>query len=59
MAKTARQTESGILGAVHKTAIGLPRAGVIDMAAMHELGDLCRAPIRADQGQRKVAHRAK
>ena len=45
MAKTAKKTESGILGSVHKTAAGLHRAGVIDQAAMHEFDALCLAPV--------------
>ena len=45
MAKTAKKTESGILGSVHKTAAGLHRAGVIDQAAMREFDALCLAPV--------------
>jgi putative transcriptional regulator len=44
MAKTAK-TESGILGAVHKTAVGLHNAGVIDKATMREFDALCLTPV--------------
>ncbi len=45
MAKTARKTESGILGTVRQTAAGLHRAGVIDKATMREFDALCLTPV--------------
>ena len=45
MAKTASKTESGILGAVHKTAAGLRCAGVIDKATLREFDALCLTPV--------------
>lgn len=41
----AKKTESGILETVHKTAIGLHRAGVIDKATMREFDALCLTPV--------------
>lgn len=46
MAKTAGKTESGILGAVHKTAAGLRRAGVIDKETMREFDVLCLTTVK-------------
>ena len=45
MAKTAKMTENGILGTVHKSAAGLHRAGAIDKATMREFGALCLTPV--------------
>lgn len=45
MAKTAGKTDSGILGTVHKTAVGLHSAGVIDKATMREFDALCLTPV--------------
>jgi putative transcriptional regulator len=45
MAKAASKTDSGIFGTVHKTAAGLRRAGVIDMATMREFDALCLTPV--------------
>jgi putative transcriptional regulator len=45
MAKSASKTEKGILGAVHRTAVGLHRAGVVDKATMREFDALCLTPI--------------
>ncbi len=45
MAKPANRTEGGLLGAVHKTAAGLQRVGVIDKATMREFDALCLAPV--------------
>ncbi len=52
--KTARKTESGILGAVHKTAAGLRRAGVIDKATMREFDALCSDPGDADGAPEEI-----
>jgi putative transcriptional regulator len=45
MAKTANKTESGILGAVHETVVGLHRAGLVDKATMREFDGLCLTPV--------------
>jgi len=45
MAKTARETDSGILGSVHKTVAGLHRAGVVDKATMRGFDALCLTPV--------------
>jgi putative transcriptional regulator len=45
MAKRADKTETGILGAVHKTVAGLHRVGVIDKATMREFDALCLTPV--------------
>jgi len=45
MAKTTNKSDSGILGTVHKTAVGLRRAGVIDKATMREFDALCLTPV--------------
>lgn len=44
MAK-ARKTEDRILGTVHKTAVGLHRAGIIDKPTMREFDALCLTPV--------------
>ncbi|MDB6000494.1 MAG: transcriptional regulator, family, partial [Rhizobacter sp.] len=40
-----RKTKSAILEAVHETASGLSRAGVMDQVTMREFDRLCLAPI--------------
>ena len=40
-----KKTESRILSSVHRTAAGLHRAGVIDMATMREFDALCLTPV--------------
>lgn len=45
MSKMANKTEGGLLGAVHRTAAGLHRAGVIDKATMREFDTLCLPPV--------------
>jgi putative transcriptional regulator len=45
MAKLANKTDRGILGTVHKTAVGLHRAGVIDKATMREFDAMCLTPV--------------
>ncbi len=45
MTKTMRKRESGILATVHKTAVGLARANVIDKATMREFDELCLTPV--------------
>lgn len=45
MAKATKKTESDILGAVHKTAAGLHRAGVIDKVTMRKFDELCLTPV--------------
>jgi hypothetical protein len=47
-----RRTRSPILEAVHETATGLHKAGVMAQATLHEF-DCLRKPIRADE-KRKV-----
>lgn len=47
MAKTASKTESGILGTVHASVVGLHRAGVVDKATMREFDALCLTPVAA------------
>jgi putative transcriptional regulator len=42
----ARKTKSPILEAVHETAQGLYRAGVIDQVTMREFDQLCLPPIQ-------------
>jgi putative transcriptional regulator len=45
MVKAVRKLERGILGAVHKTAADLRRAGVLDKATMREFDALCLTPV--------------
>lgn len=45
MTTTASKPEGGILGTVHKTAIGLHGAGVIDKATMREFDAMCLTPV--------------
>lgn len=40
-----RKTKSAILEAVHETAQGLHKAGVMDQVTMREFDSLCLAPI--------------
>lgn len=40
-----RKPQSAILAAVHETASGLHKAGVIDQISMREFDHLCLAPI--------------
>ncbi|MDF5716034.1 MAG: DNA-binding transcriptional regulator [Rhizonema sp. NSF051] len=40
-----RKTKSAILEAVHETATGLHRAGVMDQVTLREFDRLCRPPI--------------
>ena len=45
MSKKSGKIESGILGSVHRTVIGLHNAGVIDKATMREFDNLCLTPV--------------
>jgi putative transcriptional regulator len=45
MAKTTTRIDSGILGTVHRTAVGLHRAEVVDKATMREFDALCLTPV--------------
>ncbi|UYO41570.1 DNA-binding transcriptional regulator [Rhodopseudomonas palustris] len=45
MTKPIHKRESGILATVHKTAVGLARANVIDKATMREFDELCLTPV--------------
>ena len=45
MPKKTIGTEGGILATVHKTTIGLHRAGLIDKATMREFDALCLTPV--------------
>lgn len=40
-----RKTQSPILGAVHDTAMGLHKAGVLDQVTLREFDQLCLPPI--------------
>lgn len=44
-----RKTKSSILEAVHDTALGLHRAGVMDQITLREFDQLCLAPIEPMQ----------
>jgi putative transcriptional regulator len=44
-AKLKVHGETGILGTVHGTALGLRRVGVIDKATMREFDALCLTPV--------------
>src|SRR5690606_35880601 len=45
--KTEKKTDSKILDAVHRTASGLHRAGVMDKQTLREFDALCLAPVRS------------
>lgn len=45
MAATKKMAESGILASVHRTAIGLHEAGLVDKATMREFDALCLTPV--------------
>lgn len=45
MAATKKMAESGILASVHRTAIGLHGAGLVDKATMREFDALCLTPV--------------
>jgi putative transcriptional regulator len=45
MAKTNNKAEGGILASVHKTAVGLHKAGLVDKATMREFDALCLTPV--------------
>ncbi|MFG1193087.1 helix-turn-helix domain-containing protein [Xanthobacter flavus] len=45
MAATKKKVESGILASVHRTAIGLREAGLVDKATMREFDALCLTPV--------------
>lgn len=40
-----KKTESPILAAVHETAEGMYRAGVMDQITLHEFDQLCVPPV--------------
>lgn len=39
------KAESGILASVHKTAVGLHKAGLVDKATMREFDAMCLTPV--------------
>lgn len=43
--KEGRRPRSDLLAAIHETATGLHRAGVMDLATMREFDALCLAPV--------------
>jgi putative transcriptional regulator len=45
MAKTAKKSKGGILDTIHKSVVGLHRAGVVDIATMREFDALCLTPV--------------
>jgi len=45
MATQKKRADSSILGAVHKTAAGLHKAGLVDKATMREFDSLCLTPV--------------
>ncbi|MET4701001.1 putative transcriptional regulator [Constrictibacter sp. MBR-5] len=45
MAKRTSRPEGGILGTVHRTAVGLHGAGVIDKETMRAFDALCLTPV--------------
>ncbi len=54
-----RKTKSAILEAVHETAKGLHKAGVMDRVTLREFDRLCLAPIEPlDPGQIKQIREA-
>ena len=52
-----RKTKSEILEAVHDTAKGLYKAGVMDQLALGEYDRLCLAPIAPPVNGAKVTNR--
>ncbi len=45
MATKGPQSESAILATVHKTALGLHKAGLVDKATLREFHALCLTPV--------------
>jgi putative transcriptional regulator len=45
MTQNSKKAENGILAAVHKTASGLHKAGLVDKATMREFDALCLTPV--------------
>ena len=45
MAAMKNKVEGGILASVHKTAVGLHKAGLVDKATMREFDALCLTPV--------------
>ncbi len=55
MAKTARKTQSGILGTVHKSVAGLHRIGLVDKPTLRKFDALCLAPVAATSQRSKLS----
>lgn len=51
MTTKSKRAESGILVSVHKTAIGLHHAGLVDKATMREFDALCLTPVEPLTGE--------
>jgi putative transcriptional regulator len=47
MATTKRKVRGGILASVHKTVVGLSKAGLVDKATMREFDALCLTPVES------------
>jgi len=47
----SKMAERGILASVHKTAIGLHEAGLVDKATMREFDALCLTPVEPLTGE--------
>ena len=45
MSAASRKSDGRILASVHKTAVGLHRAGLVDKATMREFDALCLKPV--------------
>ena len=45
MATNGRKAENTLLGSVHKTALGLHRAGIVDKATLREFDAMCLTPV--------------
>ncbi|SEH27785.1 helix-turn-helix domain-containing protein [Magnetospirillum fulvum] len=45
MAASKKKADNGILASVHRTAIGLSKAGLVDKATMREFDALCLTPV--------------
>jgi len=57
--KTEKKTDSKILDAVHRTAAGLHRAGVMDKQTMREFDALCLSTVRSLSSNQIVKIRRK
>ncbi len=42
---TKRKVDRGVLASVHKTVVGLRKAGLVDKATMREFDALCLTPV--------------